>query len=217
MSTSPITLHGYYRSSASFRVRIALGLKGLAYEDIFHHLRRGEQRSDDYLKLNPQGLVPTLTTNGLRITQSLAIVEYLDEVFPTPALLPSTPQARALARALAQIIACDIHPIDNLRVLNYLRAPLNQTEEAVKAWYNHWITEGLAAFETLLSQNPGHGRFCVDDTPGLADICLVPQVVNAANFKLDLSPFPRILKIYDACMTLDAFRHAHPAQQPDAE
>ncbi len=212
-----ITLHGYYRSSASFRVRIALGLKGLAYENKFHHLRRGEQRSEDYLQENPQGLVPTLTIDGQRLTQSLAIIEYLDELVPSPALLPATLQDRALARALAQIIACDIHPIDNLRVLNYLRAPLNQPEDVVKTWYNHWIAEGFAAFEAILLQHEHGGRFCVGDTPGLADICLVPQVVNAGNFKLDLSPYKKILKIFDACMALDAFQAAHPAQQPDAE
>lgn len=218
---SGIILHGYYRSSASFRVRIALGLKALTYTHRFHHLRRGEQKSPEYLQANPQGLVPMLEINGLRLTQSLAIIEYLDEVAPTPALLPPTAEGRAAARALAQLIACDIHPIDNLRVLKYLRAPLGHDEATVQTWYNHWIAEGFAAMETMLNaQLNARGAdtpFCLGDTPTLADICLVPQVVNAGNYKLDLSPYPRIRQIFDACMALEAFRAAHPSQQPDAE
>ncbi len=213
----PIALHGYYRSSAAFRVRIALNLKGLAYRQVPHHLRKGEQRSPDYLALNPQGLVPALTIDGLLLTQSLAIIDYLDETRGTPPLLPQAPADRALVRAMAQLVACDIHPIDNLRVLTYLRGVLDQDEAAVKAWYNHWIATGFAALEAVLARDPRCGRFCFGDAPGLADICLVPQVVNAGNYHLDLVPYPTIQRIFAACMAHPAFAAAHPARQPDAE
>jgi maleylacetoacetate isomerase len=210
-------LHGYFRSSASFRVRIALNLKGLAYDQAPHHLRRGEQRAAGYLALNPQGMVPALAVDGAVLTQSLAMIEYLDEVHPEPALLPTRAIDRAYVRSLAQIIACDIHPIDNLRVLKYLRDPLGHDEPTVQAWYNHWIATGFDALETILASDPRTGRFCFGDTPGMADICLVPQVTNAGNFRLDLAPYPTITRIFDACMALDAFAAAHPARQPDAE
>jgi maleylacetoacetate isomerase len=210
-------LHGYFRSSASFRVRIALNLKGLAYDQAPHHLRRGEQRAAGYLALNPQGMVPALAVDGAVLTQSLAMIEYLDEVHPEPALLPARAIDRAYVRSLAQIIACDIHPIDNLRVLKYLRDPLGHDEPTVQAWYNHWIATGFDALETVLASDPRTGRFCFGDTPGMADICLVPQVTNAGNFRLDLAPYPTITRIFDACMALDAFAAAHPARQPDAE
>ena len=210
-------LHGYFRSSAAFRVRIALNLKGLAYGHVPHHLRHGGQRDSDYLRLNPQGLVPALEDDGRVLTQSLAIVEYLNETHPTPPLLPADAADRAHVRALAQIVACDIHPIDNLRVLKYLRDPIGADEATVRAWYNHWIALGFDAIEAILANDPRTGRFCHGDAPGLADICLVPQIVNAGTFKLDLTPYPAIRRIFDACMALDAFADAHPAKQPDAE
>jgi maleylacetoacetate isomerase len=210
------TLHGYFRSSASFRVRIALNLKGLEAVQAFHHLRRNEQRSPEYLALNPQGLVPSLVTPDGVLTQSLAIIEYLDETHPEPPVLPADPAGRARVRALAQIVACDIHPIDNLRVLNYLRGPLGQNEEAVKTWFNHWISLGFEAIEHML-ESPQTGRFCHGDTVSLADICLIPQVVNAGNFALDLAAFPRIRAIHAAAMALPEFERALPKNQPDAE
>jgi maleylacetoacetate isomerase len=212
-----IILHGYHRSSAAFRVRIAVNLKGLDHRHAAHHLRYGGQRDPAYLQLNPQGLVPALEDGGHVLTQSLAIIEYLDEMHPAPALLPDNAADRAHVRALAQIVACDIHPLDNLRVLNYLRDPIGADKAAVETWYNHWIALGFDAIEALLANDSRTGRFCHGDTPGLADICLVPQVVNAATFKLDLAPWPTIRRIFDACMALDAFANAHPAKQPDAE
>jgi maleylpyruvate isomerase len=210
-------LHGYYRSSASFRVRIALNLKGVAYTSIAHHLRHNEHRAPEYLAINPQGMVPALDDGGTVIVQSLAIIDYLEETKPEPPLLPQRPADRAHVRALAQIVACDIHPLDNLRVLRYLRDPLGHDEATVGAWYNHWIAAGFDALETMLAGDPRTGAFCFGDAPGLADACLVPQVVNAANFKFDLTPYPTIRRIYERCVTLDAFAAAHPARQPDAE
>jgi maleylacetoacetate isomerase len=210
-------LHGYFRSSASFRVRIALHLKHIDYEHVAHHLRKNEQRAPDFLDLNPQGFVPVLDDEGDVLLQSLAIVEYLDEIQPNPPFLPGHPGDKARVRALAQLVACDIHPINNLRVLRYLRDPLGQDEAAVLAWYNHWIAEGFAAFEALIAHDDRTGRFCHGDEPGLADICLVPQVVNSQNYSLDLAPYPTIRRIYEACMALPAFQRAHPKQQPDAE
>ncbi len=210
-------LHGYYRSSASFRLRIAVNLKGLSPELAYRHLRRGEQRAPDFLALNPQGMLPALETEGRVLTQSLAILEYLDEIHPQPALLPADALGRARVRALAQVVACDIHPIDNLRVLNYLRDPLGHDEATVQAWYNHWIAEGFAALEAMLARNPATGRFCHGDAPTLADVCLVPQVVNAGSFKLDLSPYPTLCAVQAACLQLPAFERALPKNQPDAE
>lgn len=186
--SDPVILHGYYRSSASFRVRVALNLKAIAYEDVFHHLRRGEQRAPDYLKLNHQGLVPTLNIDGQVLIQSLSILDYLDETRPDPPLLPTDPAGRARVRAIAQIVACDIHPIDNLRVLNYLRKTLQQPEDAIKDWYNRWIADGFSAIEAMLAASPETGRFCHGDNITMADICLVPQVINARNFDLDMTP-----------------------------
>jgi maleylacetoacetate isomerase len=210
-------LHGYYRSSAAFRVRIALNLKNIDYDSVPHHLRRNEQRAADYLRLNPQGLVPTLEIGGLVLSQSLAIIEYLDETMPSPPLLPTDPAGRARVRALAQVVACDIHPVDNLRVLRYLRRSLGHDETAVQTWYNHWIAEGFAAFEAMLAGSNQTGRFCHADAPTVADICLVPQVVNSQNYKLDLQPYPTIRRVYEACMALPAFERALPGNQPDAE
>jgi maleylacetoacetate isomerase len=209
-------LHGYFRSSAAYRVRIALALKGLEVQPVFHHLRKGEQQSADYLALNPQGLLPTLETPDGAITQSLAIIEYLDETIAGAPLLPEDAMGRARVRSLAQAVACDIHPIDNLRVLNYLRNEIGVNEAAVQQWFNHWIAIGFAAIETRLVE-PQTGQFMHGDTPTLADICLIPQVTNARNFDLDLAPFPRIQRIFAAAMALPAFAGAAPSQQPDAE
>jgi maleylacetoacetate isomerase len=210
-------LFGFFRSSAAFRVRIALNLKGLAYTDAFIHLRRGDQRSGDYLAINPQGLVPALEIDGETLIQSMAIVEYLDETHPEPPLLPADPAGRARVRALAAIVACDIHPINNLRILRYLSRPLGHDQAAIETWYNHWIATGFAALERLLAADRATGNFCHGDRPGLADIALAPQVVNSQRYHLDLSPYPTIDRIYRNCMQLDAFAAAHPDHQPDRE
>ncbi len=211
-------LHGYFRSSAAFRVRIALNLKGLQYEQAFVHLRKGEQSAPAFLKLNPQGLVPALEDGPHLLTQSLAIVEYLDETHPQPPLLPKSPAERARVRALAQAIASDIHPINNLRVLVYLKKVLKVADEQHDAWYRHWIHEGFKGLEGML-QTDGTGRFCHGDTPGLADICLVPQVFNAQRFcsAADLTAYPTILRVFGECMKLPAFEAARPENQPDKE
>lgn len=212
-----VRLHGYFRSSSAFRVRIALNLKGIAYEQVAYHLQRGEQRGPAMLALNPQGLVPALEIDGKVLTQSMGIVEYLDETRPSPSLLPDDAAGRARVRALAQVIGCDIHPIDNLRVLNYLRRPLGQPEPEVSAWFNHWVATGFDALETMLSVSAGTGTFCHGETPGLADICLVPQMANSGRFGLDLTPWPTIGRIHAACLALPAFARALPGNQPDAE
>jgi maleylpyruvate isomerase len=210
-------LYGYFRSSAAFRVRIALNLKGLSYEDAFIHLRRHDQSQPDYLAVNPQGLVPALETDDGRLIQSLPIIEYLEEVHPEPPLLPQDAAARARVRALAAIVACDIHPINNLRVLRYLLRPLGHSEAELATWYNHWVAAGFAALERLLTDDERTGMFCHGDAPGLADTALVPQVVNSERYDLDLSPYPTIVRIYEKCMAVDAFARAHPARQPDRE
>jgi maleylacetoacetate isomerase len=212
-----LTLHGYFRSSAAWRVRIALALKGVPYAQIARHLRKGEQRSPGFVALNPQALVPALEVEGQGIlTQSLAMIEWLDETFPTPPLLPADPYYRARVRALAQIVACDIHPIQNLRVLQYIKREFGQEQEAIDAWARHWIALGLAAFETRLAE-PATGRFCHGDAPGLGDLCLIPQLFNARRFGCDLSPYPRVLAVEAACAALSAFREAAAEAQPDAE
>jgi maleylacetoacetate isomerase len=210
-------LFGFFRSSAAFRVRIALNLKGLAYEDAFVHLRRGDQRAPDYLSVNPQGLVPTLEIDGHMLVQSMAIIEYLDETHPQPAFLPPDPAGRARVRALAAVVACDIHPINNLRVLRYLSRPLGHDQTAIETWYNHWIATGFEAFERLLAGDRRTGDFCDGDQPGLADIALVPQVVNSERYQLGLSPYPTITRIYQNCMKLNAFAAAHPNHQLDRD
>lgn len=212
-----IKLYTFFRSSAAFRARIALNLKGLDYEPSFVHLRKGEQRAPAYLELNPEGLVPLLLIDGLALSQSLAMIEYLDETRPAPPLLPPTPAGRARVRALAELVACDIHPINNLRVLRYLMRPLGHDESEVAAWYNHWIGTGFEALERLLAGDPRTGRFCHGDRPGLADIALVPQVVNSERYRLDLAPYPTIRRIHAACMALAPFAAAHPSKQPDFE
>ncbi|HYU13121.1 MAG TPA: maleylacetoacetate isomerase [Stellaceae bacterium] len=210
-------LYGFFRSSAAFRVRIALNLKRLDYESAFIHLRRGDQQQPGFLEVNPQGLVPALETDGQVLIQSLPIIEYLDERHPEPPLLPGDAAGRARVRALAAIVACDIHPINNLRVVRYLQRPLGHDQAAIATWYNHWIDIGFDAFERLLAGDPHTGVFCHGDVPGLADIALVPQVFNAGRYSLDLAPYPTIVRIYDSCMRLDAFAAAQPERQPDRE
>ena len=211
-------LYGYFRSSAAFRARIALNLKGLVYEQEFIHLRKNDQRSPGYLKLNPQGLVPALVDDGRIFTQSLAIIEYLDETHPAPPLLPLDAVGRARVRALAQAVACDIHPIDNLRVLRFLVKPMGLDEKDVETWFNHWIKLGFDGIEQTLATDGLSGQFCHGDAPGLADICLVPQVFNAQRYpSFDLKPYPTIMRIFAACMKLPAFERAQPEKQPDAE
>lgn len=210
-------LYGYFRSSAAFRVRIALNLKGLAYDALPVHLQRNEQTRPEFLGVNPQGLVPALIDGDATLIQSLAIIEYLDEIHPDPPLLPQSAPDRARVRALAQIVACDIHPVNNLRILRYLRHRFGATDEAIATWYNHWIATGLAALERLLASDPRTGAFCHGGAPGLADIALVPQVVNAQRYRLDLGPYPTITAIHERCMKLDAFAAAHPDRQPDRD
>jgi maleylacetoacetate isomerase len=210
-------LYGYFRSSAAFRVRIALNLKKRDYETASIHLRRNDQSRPEYRNVNPQGLVPTLEDGRQTLIQSLAIIEYLDEVYPDPPFLPKDPAGRARVRALAGIVACDIHPINNLRVLRYLMRELGHDEAAVAAWYNHWIAAGFDALEPLLANNALTGAFCHGDTPGLADVTLVPQVVNAERYRLDLAPYPTLTRIYENCMKLEPFIAAHPNNQPDYE
>ena len=209
-------LYNYFRSSAAYRVRIALNLKNLEPENVFIHLQKNEQSADDYLKVNPQGLVPALVDGNETITQSMAIIEYLDEKYPSPPLLPATPEERARVRAIAQLVACDIHPIDNLRVLRYLVTDLGLSEEQKNAWYAHWVVIGFNALETMLGTDSRTGTFCHGDTPTLADICLVPQLANARRGNVDLAPYPTLVRIDAACNELPAFADAHPMKQPDA-
>jgi maleylacetoacetate isomerase len=210
-------LYTFYRSSAAFRVRIALNLKGLTYESVPKHLRHAEHRKAEYLAINPQGLVPVLEHEGAVLTQSLAIIEYLDERFPTPPLLPRTPVERAQVRAMAQAIACEIHPLNNLRVLNYLREVLGQDDEGVNRWYRHWIGEGFRPLEELARRQSGDGQYCFGNDVSLADVLLVPQMYNARRFKCDLTPFPTLVKISAHLEQLPAFAAARPEVQPDAE
>lgn len=211
------TLHGYFRSSAAYRTRIALNLKGIAYDQRSYHLRKGEQYGAAFLKLNPAGLVPALEEDGQVLTQSLAIIEYLDETHPTPAFLPKEPLQRARVRALALSIACDIHPINNTRVLGYLENKLGLDQAARDAWARNWIEIGFRALEQQLSTSRDTGRFCHGDRPGLADICLVPQVANAGRVNTDMAPYPTINRIVAACLALPEFQKAQPQNQPDAE
>ncbi|HMT17124.1 MAG TPA: maleylacetoacetate isomerase [Ottowia sp.] len=209
-------LYNYFRSSASFRVRIALHLKGLAYDYLPVHLARGEQKKPAFAAVTAEGLVPVLELDDdRRLTQSMAIIEYLDETHPQPPLLPADALGRARVRALAQIVACEIHPLNNLRVLKYLVGELKASEDAKNAWYRHWVRLGLESYEAQLATRSGlysHG-----DAPTLADCCLVPQIFNAQRFDCDLNGLPRTMAVFDACMTLDAFQQAQPSACPDAE
>jgi maleylacetoacetate isomerase/maleylpyruvate isomerase len=211
-------LHTYFRSSAAYRVRIALALKELDYETVAVHLTKGggEQFGAVFSALNPQQLLPVLEDGDDTLSQSLAIIEYLDEAYPGVALLPATAIERARVRSLALAIACDIHPLNNLRVLRYLVHDLKVTPEQKDAWYRHWIALGLAALEQRLAREGATGAFCHGDNPTLADCCLVPQVYNARRFGCDLAPYPTIERIDAACQALPAFQHAHPDRQPDA-
>jgi len=210
-------LYDYCRSSAAYRVRIALNMKGLEYEQIPVSLLEAEHRNAEHLARNPQGLVPSLEDKGAIINQSLAIIEYLEERYPdTFRLLPAEPLARARVRSLSQLIACDIHPVNNLRILKYLVSEFGITEEQKTAWYRHWIHAGFQALEQHLTLSDETGVYCQGDSPTLADICLVPQVYNANRFKCDLSDFPTIRRIHAACEELEAFSKAHPDLQPGA-
>jgi len=212
-----VKLYTYFRSSASFRVRIALNLKGLAYAPSFVHLPKGEHRAADYSKVNPQALTPALELDdGEQLAQSLAIIEYLDEVHPEPPLLPKDAKGRARVRSLSLLIACEIHPLNNLRTLQHLKRALGQNEDQVNAWYRHWVADGLAKFEADVARG-GSGRFCHGNAPTLADCCLVPQIFNAKRYQCDLAPYPVTMRIFDACMQLEAFDRAQPSKQPDAE
>ena len=210
-------LHDYWRSSAAFRVRIALALKGIEPGRRYVHLRKGEQRAPGYLARNPQGLVPMLEDGAFTITQSLAIIEYLEETRPKPPLLPAAPAERAWVRAVALAVACEIHPLNNLRVLEYLGRELHADEAARGRWYAHWVAEGLAAIEKMLAARPGPGPFCLGAAPTMADVCLVPQVFNARRYRVPVEPYPLVLAVVDECMKLPAFDLAQPSKQPDAE
>lgn len=210
-------LYTYFRSSAAYRVRIALNLKGLPYDAAFVHLRRKEQAAPSYRAVNPQGLVPALVDGDTVLTQSLAIVEYLEETHPRPPLLPPDPAGRARVRALSQAVACDIHPLNNLRVLMHLKDALGLDQAARDDWYRHWIVEGFDAVERLLAADPATGVFCHGDAPTMADICLVPQVANAERVPFDFAPYPTIRRIAETARTHPAFAAAAPANQPDTE
>ncbi|MBU9580230.1 maleylacetoacetate isomerase [Ralstonia mannitolilytica] len=211
-----IKLYNYFRSSASFRVRIALEIKGVPYEYAPVHLLKGEQLAPEFVKLNPDALVPVLCDGNDVLNQSLAIVEYLEETHPEPTLLPGSPSNRAHIRAIALAIACEIHPLNNPRVLKYLKSTFNVEEEARNDWYRHWVKLGFAALETRLSQSPLTGTYCVGETPTLADLCLVPQVFNGKRFDVAVEDYPTLARIFEHCMAQEAFQKAAPAAQPDA-
>lgn len=212
-------LYSYFRSSAAYRVRIALNLKGLDYEQVPVHLLKdgGQQLQAAYTALNPAALVPTLVDGGLVLGQSMAIIEYLEELYPEPPLLPPDPAGRARVRALSQSIACDIHPLNNLRVLKYLKHEIGAGDDARNAWYRHWVETGLQAVEAMLAQSPRTSRYCHGDTPTMADLCLVPQLANARRYECRLDGLPNVLRVDAACRELPAFERAAPQNQPDAE
>ncbi len=215
----PLKLFGYFRSSAAYRVRIALELKSLDWHSESIHLTKdgGMQFGSPYQSINPSSLVPTLQDHDTYLTQSLAIIEYLEEKYRKPALLPRDPISRSWVRSIALSIACDVHPLNNLRVLKYLKNTLEVSDSARSDWYAHWISKTFAGIETMLAQQPYTGSFCYGDKPTLADICLVPQIFNANRFECDLTSFPTILRINNNCMALKAFQAAHPTNQPDSE
>ena len=210
-------LYTFFRSSTSYRLRIALGLKGLEWEPHYVSLPRMEHRADPYLELNPQGLLPALVEDdGTVLAQSLALIEYLDETYPEPPLLPGEPAERAYVRGLAQVIGCDIHPLNNVRVLKWLGARWKFSEDDVNEWYRHWIAEGMRSFEATLNQHRRFGQFCFGDRMTLADVCLVPQIANARRFKCPLDDYPHSVAIADTAAELPAFKAAHPSTQGDA-
>ena len=209
-------LYTAFRSSAAFRARIALNLKGLAYEPAFVHLARGEHCQPAYAAINPQALVPTFEDNGMRLVQSLAIIEYLDETHPIPPLLPRDALGRARVRSISLLVACEIHPLNNLRVLQHLKRALGQNDEQVSSWYRHWIADGFQKLEAELARG-ATGRFCHGDAATMADCCLVPQVFNAQRYQCDTVPYPNVMRVFADCMKLDAFDRAQPSKQPDAE
>ena len=209
-------LYTYFRSSAAFRVRIALNLKGVAVEPAFVHLAKGEHLQPAYRAVNPQGLVPALQVDGALLAQSIAIMEYLEETYPQPRLLPADPLGRARVRSLSLIVACEIHPLNNPRALKYVKNVLGHSQDEVDAWYRHWIADGLAKLEAELAR-PGTGRYSHGDAPTMADCCLVPQIFNAQRFNCDLAPYPAVMRVFEACMQLEAFDRAQPGKQPDAE
>jgi maleylpyruvate isomerase len=212
-----VKLYGFFRSSAAFRTRIALNLKGLRYDQVPINLRANEQRDGEYLKLNPMGTVPTLIDGDTVIDQSLAIVEYLEETHPEPAFLPKLPADRARVRAIAMDIACEIHPVNNLRIRRYILHTLGQDETALEQWMNHWTKLGFDGIEPMLAGDKRTGKFCHGDRPGIADICLVPGVFNAQIYpSFDMGPYPAIRRVFDNCMKLDEFQRALPERQPDA-
>jgi maleylacetoacetate isomerase len=210
-------LYTFFRSSAAFRVRIALNLKGLQYESLPKAFARNEHRAPEYLALNPQGLIPALATDGVVLSQSLAIIEYLNERHPTPPLLPEDPIDRARVRSMAMAIACEIHPLNNLRVLNYLRDSLQQDDAGVGTWYRHWVSEGFRGLEVQAREFSAKGRYCFGDAVSIADVLLVPQMFNARRFKTDLTPFPTLVGISTHLEALPAFAAARPEVQPDAQ
>jgi maleylacetoacetate isomerase len=211
-----IKLYSYFRSSTSFRLRIALNLKGLEYEHHSVNLPGSEHRTPEFLKINPQGLVPALVNGDTVVIQSMAMIEYLDETRPEPPLLPKEPERRAYVRALSQVIGCEMHPLNNVRVLKHVTDTLGHDKETMQEWYEHWIAEGFEGFESFLHKNPFRGKFCDGDAVTMADICLVPQVFNAQRFHCRLDDYPTTMRIFDACMELDAFQRAEPSRQPDA-
>jgi len=219
MTSGNLRLYSFWRSSAAYRVRIALGLKDLSYEIEPVHLVKdgGQQHSSEYKDVNPQEFVPVLMHGNRVLRQSMAIIEYLDDTWPENPLLPAVARDAQRARAIAQMIACDIHPLNNLRVMQYLEAEFKANQSQKDAWMKHWIKVGFDSLEKVLADNPSTGSFCEGDIPSLADCCLVPQVYNAERFKVSMKPYPTIQRINKECLELDAFKQAHPSAQPDAE
>lgn len=213
-----IKLHNYFRSSTSYRVRIALAMKGVDYDYVAHHLRHGGNRAPDYLAVNPQGLVPALVwSDGTVLGQSLAILEFIDDMVPEPPLMPADAHGKARVRMLAQMVGCDIHPVNNLRILNALRERFGADDAAVADWFRHWVGETFRPMEQMLAESDATGTFCHGDQVTIADLCLVAQVANNGRFGVDMDPYPTIRRINEACMAIEAFRQAAPMNQPDAE
>lgn len=214
---SQMVLHNFFRSSTSTRLRVALNLKGMTYHYVSYALRKGETRTAQYLAMNPQGLVPTLgLEDGTVLTQSLAIIEWLEEIRPEPPLLPVDAVDRARVRAIAYAISCEVHPLNNLRVLERLRAQFSADDEAVADWFRHWVAITLEPLEVMIASDRRTGAFCHGDTPTLADVCLYAQVWNNKRFAIDMAPYPTVTRIFDACEAVEAFRSARPSAQPDA-